>query len=50
MSRCGYSGAEHTPEPNEDGGFIYCAECGDILKITDQKKSEIWFALKEKKQ
>ena len=43
MSKCLYSGYEHTPEPNKEGGFVYCAECGEIIKITDQEKADIWF-------
>jgi len=49
MSKCEYSGVEHTPEPNEDGGFIYCAECGDILKITNKDKAKIWFGSNKRK-
>ena len=44
--KCLYSGDKHTPITNTDGGFIYCAECSSIIKITDETKAKIWFGEK----
>ena len=46
IMKCEYSGNEHTPENNDEGGFIYCAECGDIIKVTNQEKYNKWFDIK----
>ena len=49
MTTCMYTEKEHEQdqyERNEEGGFVYCAECGDVVKILDQKKYDEW--LKEK--
>lgn len=45
MTKCHYTREEHTEDQlvdNEEGGFKYCAECGDILEITDKDKYTRW--------
>ena len=48
MNKCYYTEKPHTEEQlvnNEDGGFIYCGECGSIIKVTNKEKHDKWFSV-----